>query len=41
MNVITYSDGKTNIFEIAKILNMPLKIIIEEIKILKKNQIIF
>jgi len=39
-NVIAYSDGKTDIFEIAKKINMTLVEIVKEIKILKKNRII-
>jgi len=39
-NVIAYSDGKKNIFEISKITNIPLKDLIKEIKILKENKIL-
>ena len=40
MNLISYCDGDLNIFEISKIIGAPLKKIIEELKILKKNRII-
>ncbi len=39
-NVIAYSDGKKNIFEISKKINIPLKDLIREIKILKNNKIL-
>lgn len=39
-NLIAYSDGKKNIFEIAKIIKMPLNNLIDEIKILRKKKII-
>ena len=40
MNLISYCDGFLNTFEISKIIGAPLKDIIEELKILKKNKII-
>ena len=40
MNLISYCDGDLNIFEISKIIGAPLKNIIEELKILKKNRIV-
>lgn len=39
-NLIAYSNGKRNIFEIAKILSCPLKKICKELKILKSNKIL-
>ena len=39
-NVIAYSDGRKNIFEISKITNIPLVDLIKEIKILKENKIL-
>tara|TARA_Y100000590_G_scaffold446552_1_gene580436 strand:+ start:8701 stop:10008 length:1308 start_codon:yes stop_codon:yes gene_type:complete len=39
-NVIAYSDGKNNIFEISKKINFSLNKLIKEIKILKKKKII-
>ncbi len=39
-NVIAYSDGIRNIFEISKIVNLSLEKLVEEIKLLKKNKII-
>ena len=39
-NLIAYADGKRNIFEISKRINMPLKDLIKEIKILKDNKIL-
>jgi aminopeptidase-like protein len=39
-NVIAYSDGRKNIFEISKITNIPLRDLIKEIKILKENKIL-
>ena len=39
-NIIAYADGKKNIFEIAKILNKPLKSVVEETINLKKNGIL-
>ena len=40
MDIIAFSDGKTSLFKIAELINKPLKKIIEECKILKKNKII-
>ena len=37
LNLLAYSDGKKNIFEISKTLNEPLEEIIYELKLLKKN----
>ncbi len=39
-DLISYSDGKTDIFEISKIIKRPLKKIISEFKILKKHKIL-
>ena len=39
-NLIAYSNGKRNIFEIAKILNHPLKKIKEELLLLKSKKIL-
>ena len=39
-DIIAYADGKKNIFEIAKILNKPLKSVVEETINLKKNGIL-
>ena len=39
-NLIAYADGKRNIFEISRKINMPLKDLIKEIKILKNNKIL-
>ena len=39
-DLITYSDGKTNIFKISKIIKRPLKKIINEYILLKKNKIL-
>ena len=40
LDILAYADGNYNIFEISKIINMPLKNLIEEIKILKKNKLL-
>ena len=40
MNILTYSDGKNNIYEICKILNQPLEKVLEEIKILERNNLL-
>ena len=40
MDIIAFGDGKTSLFEIAELINKPLKEVIEESKILKKNKII-
>ena len=40
MNLIAFSDGKRNIFEIAKELNVPLSKILKEYKLLKKFKIL-
>ena len=40
MNILAYSDGKKNIFEIAKIINETLKDVISEIEFLKKKNLI-
>ena len=40
MNILFYADGKNNIFEICKIVNRPLEVLIEEIKILIKNKLL-
>ncbi len=39
-DVIAYSDGKTDIFKISKILKKPLKKVVSEVKILKQNKIL-
>ena len=40
LDILSYADGINNIFEISKIINMPLKSLIEEIEILKKNKLL-
>ena len=40
MNIISYSDGKKNIFDIANLLKQPLSKVIKEYKNLKNNKII-
>ena len=40
MDIIAFCDGKTSLFEIANIINKPLKKVLQEAKILKKNKII-
>ena len=40
-NILKYCDGKTNIFEISNILNISLSEIINHLKILKLNKIIY
>ena len=40
MDIIAFSDGKTSLFKIAELINKPLKKVLEECKILKKNKII-
>ena len=40
MNLIAYSDGKTNIFKIANLLNEPINKICEEYKILKSKKVL-
>ena len=40
MDIIAFSDGKTSLFKISEIINKPLKKVLEEAKILKKNNII-
>lgn len=39
-NLIAYANGKNNIFEISKILNVNLRIILNELIILKKNKLL-
>ena len=41
MNLLSYSDGKKSIFEIANLINKPLDLINEEISILKEKGLIF
>ena len=41
MNILAYSDGKKNIFEISKIINESLKDVILEIEFLKKINLIY
>ncbi len=41
MDIISYSDGTKNIFEICNLLETPLSRVIKELKNLKKNKIIF
>ena len=40
LDILSYADGKNNIFEISKLINMPLESLIEEIEILKKNKLL-
>ena len=40
MNLIAYSDGKTNIFKIANLLNEPINKVYEEYKILKSKKVL-
>ncbi len=40
MNLLAYSDGEKNIFEISNLIKSPLKELLEEYKILKKNKIL-
>ena len=40
MNLIAYADGKTDIFKIAQLINVPLEIVNSEVKILLKNKIL-
>ena len=40
MNLISQSDGLTNIFRIAKLLNKPLDVINEEYSLLKSKKIL-
>ena len=40
MNLLTYSDGQTSIFEISKLLNQPTHKIIKEYKLLKLKGIL-
>ncbi len=40
MNTIAYSDGKNTIFDIANIINIPVRKIINEVKLLKKSKIL-
>ena len=40
MNLIAYSDGKTNIFKIAELLNEPLDNLCKEYSILKSKKIL-
>ncbi len=39
-NILVYCDGKNNIFEISKLLKINIKLISEQIAILKKNKLI-
>ena len=41
MDIISYSDGLRNIFEICNLLKTPLSKVIKELKNLKMNKIIF
>ena len=40
MNLLTYSDGKKSIFEIANLINIPLELINKEISVLKEKGLI-
>jgi aminopeptidase-like protein len=40
MNILAYSDGKHNIFEIAKKINEPLNKVIKELEVLSSNNLI-
>ena len=40
MNVLVYCDGKTNVFEISKIINVPLNEVLKELKILFSKSLI-
>ena len=40
MNFLAYSDGKNNLFEIARKLDKPLNILLEEYRLLKKHNLI-
>ena len=40
MDLIAYSDGKRNLIEISKIIKKPINKIINELKILIRNQIL-
>lgn len=40
MDFLAYADGKTSVFDIAKIINKPLHLVTEEVKILSKNGLI-
>ena len=40
LNILTFSDGKTNIFEISKKIKLPLREVIGVIKVLKINKLI-
>ena len=39
-NILVYCDGKTNIFQISNLLKINIKLISEQILILKKNKLI-
>ena len=41
MNFLAYCDGKCSIFDICKIINCDLKTLINEYKLLKKNNLLF
>ena len=40
LNLIAYANGINNIFEISKILNVNLRVLLNELKILKRNKVI-
>ena len=40
MNIIAYCDGKESIFQIAQRLNINLKLVLEELKILEAHDLI-
>lgn len=40
MNIIAYSDGKINIFDLAKLIQVPLEDLIEEIRLLVRKKIL-
>ena len=40
MNLLAFCDGKTNIFQICNKINIPLKNVCDELKILKRNKIL-
>jgi len=41
LNLISYANGKNSIFEIALMLRIKLRTLVNEYKLLKKNKIIF
>ena len=39
MNFITYADGSNSIFEIANLIDLDLKSVVNEAKLLKQNKL--